>query len=100
MSCCLDFNQLDLQEDDDYDDVGEVVQHADLPPHACCYCGIHDPMYVVKCQLTKKWFCNGRGNTSGRKVLIVKILNVVRIDVFPVSLKMGCEFFRQECHYC
>lgn len=30
------------------------------------YCGIHDPAAVVMCNSTKKWFCNGRGNTSGR----------------------------------
>ncbi len=32
----------------------------------CRYCGIHDPSAVVMCNSTKKWFCNGRGNTSGR----------------------------------
>lgn len=32
------------------------------------YCGIHDPNCVVMCNSTKKWFCNGRGNTSGRYV--------------------------------
>lgn len=30
------------------------------------YCGIHDPAAVVYCSQSKKWFCNGRGNTSGR----------------------------------
>lgn len=30
------------------------------------YCGIHDPACVVYCNTSKKWFCNGRGNTSGR----------------------------------
>ena len=30
------------------------------------YCGIHDPAAVVMCNQTRKWFCNGRGNTSGR----------------------------------
>lgn len=33
------------------------------------YCGIHDPACVVYCNTSKKWFCNGRGNTSGRCVL-------------------------------
>ena len=33
----------------------------------CCrYCGIHDPASVVLDNTDKKWFCNGRGNTSGR----------------------------------
>lgn len=34
--------------------------------HVLRYCGIHDPAAVVMCNQTKKWFCNGRGNTSGR----------------------------------
>ena len=41
----------------------------ELPPHACKYCGIHDPAAVVMCNTTKKWFCNGRGNTSGRSAM-------------------------------
>ena len=35
----------------------------------CSYCGIHDVNVVVQCQTSKKWFCNGRGNTSGRQLL-------------------------------
>ena len=34
------------------------------------YCGIHDPSAVVMCNVTKKWFCNGRGNTSARYIRI------------------------------
>ena len=33
-------------------DNNQVVQLYDfdnLPPHACAYCGIHDPQAVVKC---------------------------------------------------
>lgn len=41
-----------------------------LHHHLCVpflsYCGIHDPACVVYCNTSKKWFCNGRGNTSGR----------------------------------
>lgn len=39
--------------------------------NALRYCGIHDPASVVFCNSTKKWFCNGRGNTSGRQDLTV-----------------------------
>ena len=54
-------------EDNGSDDEGEGVREAEeLPEHACHYCGIHDPASVVMCRTTKKWFCNGRGNTSGR----------------------------------
>ncbi|KAM7349984.1 upf1 RNA helicase [Cochliomyia hominivorax] len=40
-----------------------------LPPHACKYCGIHDPGTVVMCNNCKKWFCNGRGSTSGSHIV-------------------------------
>ncbi|KAF5395471.1 nonsense mediated mRNA decay factor [Paragonimus heterotremus] len=40
-----------------------------LPEHACAYCGIHDPACVVYSNTTKKWFCNGRGNTSGSHIV-------------------------------
>lgn len=41
----------------------------ELPAHACKYCGIHDPNTVVQCNICKKWFCNGRGNTSGSHII-------------------------------
>lgn len=41
----------------------------DLPEYACKYCGIHDPSCVVMCNVCKKWFCNGRGNTSGSHII-------------------------------
>ncbi|XP_061400067.1 regulator of nonsense transcripts 1 homolog [Musca vetustissima] len=40
-----------------------------LPQHACKYCGIHDPGTVVMCNNCKKWFCNGRGSTSGSHIV-------------------------------
>uniref|UniRef100_A0A1I8PHH0 DNA helicase n=1 Tax=Stomoxys calcitrans TaxID=35570 RepID=A0A1I8PHH0_STOCA len=40
-----------------------------LPNHACKYCGIHDPGTVVMCNNCKKWFCNGRGSTSGSHIV-------------------------------
>ncbi|CAH8489401.1 unnamed protein product [Schistosoma curassoni] len=51
-------------KDEDIDD-----SSVDLPEHACAYCGIHDPACVVFCNTTKKWFCNGRGNTSGSHII-------------------------------
>ncbi|XP_022697814.1 regulator of nonsense transcripts 1-like isoform X2 [Varroa jacobsoni] len=38
---------------------------SELPAHACKYCGIHDPACVLQCNICKRWFCNGRGSTSG-----------------------------------
>lgn len=41
--------------------------NAELPEHACAYCGIHSEASVVKCLGCDKWFCNARigGNHLG-----------------------------------
>lgn len=58
----------DLQfEEEDEDNVLCPVDA--LPNHACKYCGIHDPSTVVMCNNCKKWFCNGRGSTSGSHIV-------------------------------
>ncbi|KAK7481622.1 hypothetical protein BaRGS_00027138 [Batillaria attramentaria] len=54
----------------------------DLPKYACAYCGIHDPACVVFCNASKKWFCNGRGNTSGSHI----INHLVRAKAKEVTL--------------
>jgi regulator of nonsense transcripts 1 len=54
------FGELNFEEDEE-----DQYYNKDLPEHACKYCGIHDPSCVIQCNLCKKWFCNGRGNTSG-----------------------------------
>ena len=49
---------------------------------ACKYCGIHDPNSVVQCHVCKRWFCNGRGNTSGSHI----VNHLVRAKHKEVSL--------------
>lgn len=46
-------------------------REVELPEHACKYCGIHNPSCVVRCIFPncRKWFCNGRGNTSGSHII-------------------------------
>lgn len=56
----------DLQFEEDED---ELYGNRELPYHACKYCGIHEPSTVVMCNVCKKWFCNGRGNTSGSHII-------------------------------
>ncbi|XP_053671419.1 regulator of nonsense transcripts 1 homolog [Anopheles nili] len=58
--------ELQFEEDDDEIDPAE---NKHLPPHACRYCGIHEPSTVVMCNICKKWFCNGRGSTSGSHIV-------------------------------
>ncbi|CAI6372897.1 unnamed protein product [Macrosiphum euphorbiae] len=41
----------------------------ELPYYACKYCGIRDRGCVVMCNICKKWFCNGHGNTSGSHII-------------------------------
>ncbi|CAL8104829.1 unnamed protein product [Calicophoron daubneyi] len=51
-------------KDDDAEELAPKVSE-----YACAYCGIDDPACVVYCNTTKKWFCNGRGNTSGSHIV-------------------------------
>lgn len=55
----------------DLDNDEEGLTQITPPKHACKYCGISDPTCVVKCIATNKWFCNGRGLTSGRLYIIM-----------------------------
>lgn len=57
----------ELQFEDE--DEESVMPLKELPKHACKYCGIHDPGTVVMCNICKKWFCNGRGSTSGSHIV-------------------------------
>lgn len=58
----------ELQFEDD-DEAGGLAGVRELPSHACKYCGVHDPGCVVMCNICKRWFCNGRGNTSGSHIV-------------------------------
>uniref|UniRef100_A0AAV1V283 Upf1 domain-containing protein n=1 Tax=Peronospora matthiolae TaxID=2874970 RepID=A0AAV1V283_9STRA len=77
------FQQLTFDESLEEDTFEAPSQRAkDLPPHACAYCGLHDPASVVKCVASDKWFCNSRGNTSGSHI----IQHLVRSKHKEVSL--------------
>lgn len=49
---------------------------------ACAYCGFHDPSSVIQCNICKRWFCNGKGNTSGSHI----VNHLVRAKHKEVSL--------------
>eukprot|EP00760_Papus_ankaliazontas_P009431 PhM_4_TR14077/c6_g2_i1/m.60764/K14326/UPF1, RENT1; regulator of nonsense transcripts 1 len=65
--------QNDYDDDDDDEEEEEEEESVEdfLPEHACTYCGFHDPETVVRCNAAncKKWFCNGRGCTSGAHIV-------------------------------
>ncbi|TRY66918.1 hypothetical protein TCAL_04359 [Tigriopus californicus] len=50
-------------------ETGLALVEGEVPATACKYCGIHDPASVVLCAICQKWFCNGRGNTSGSHIV-------------------------------
>lgn len=64
-----DLADLQFEEEDDEGGGGSSSYVKELPAHACKYCGIHDPATVVMCNNCKKWFCNGRGSTSGSHII-------------------------------
>ncbi|KAL7744743.1 hypothetical protein ACLKA6_007049 [Drosophila palustris] len=66
-----DLADLQFEEEDDEGGGGSTSSAyvKELPAHACKYCGIHDPATVVMCNNCKKWFCNGRGSTSGSHII-------------------------------
>ncbi|SGZ22232.1 BQ5605_C022g09458 [Microbotryum silenes-dioicae] len=64
----LDPNAVANLYDDDFAGMLDDLNR-ELPPHACSYCGIHNPACVVKCLICNKWFCNSRGSTSGSHIV-------------------------------
>ncbi|XP_065221727.1 regulator of nonsense transcripts 1-like isoform X2 [Planococcus citri] len=56
--------ELQFEEDEE-----DAFCNKELPAFACKYCAIHDPSCVVMCNICKKWFCNGRGNTNGSHIV-------------------------------
>uniref|UniRef100_A0AC35UAT7 AAA_12 domain-containing protein n=1 Tax=Rhabditophanes sp. KR3021 TaxID=114890 RepID=A0AC35UAT7_9BILA len=69
-----------------------------LPMHACLYCGIHDVGGVVKCSECDRWFCNGKGKTSGAHILQHLIRSHHKeIEVHPESPIGGSSI---ECYHC
>lgn len=59
-------NELKFEEDEEED---ATASNQELAGHSCKYCGIHEPSCVVMCNVCKRWFCNGRGNTSGSHIV-------------------------------
>lgn len=62
---------LQFEEAFEDDDLAGEDFNKKLPPHACNYCGVHNPACVVRCNVPscRKWFCNGRGSTSGSHII-------------------------------
>jgi regulator of nonsense transcripts 1 len=92
----------DLKFEDTFEEGLEDTREREiaLPEHACRYCGIHNPSSVVRCIFPncRKWFCNGRGNTSGSHI----INHLVRAKHKEVSLHADSPLGETilECYNC
>jgi len=88
----------DLEFEDPDDDVPAHDPDAELPEHACAYCGISDPASVVYCKADGRWYCNGRGNLPGSHI----ITHLVRSRQKEVSLHSKCPLGDTvlECYNC
>ncbi|XJO77724.1 hypothetical protein BDV3_002266 [Batrachochytrium dendrobatidis] len=58
----LEFNHPEQDQD-------QSETAAELPSHACSYCGIHNVSTVVRCLTCSKWFCNARGQSNGSHII-------------------------------
>ncbi|TKR93806.1 hypothetical protein L596_008196 [Steinernema carpocapsae] len=76
----------------------EEIDMYNLPAHACRYCGIHDKSCVAQCLGCKKWFCNGKGSTTGSHI----VLHLVRAQHREVALHRDGTLgdTQLECYQC
>lgn len=87
---------------DDDDLEGESYDNlANLPPHACDYCGIHNVNSVVKCseKSCQKWFCNSKGNLKAGSHII---MHLVKSRHHEVSLHPESDNGETQidCYFC
>lgn len=67
-----DMRAYDYSDSSDSDELNAALEGIDqekLPEHACKYCCACDESSVVRCVTCNKWFCNGRGSTSGAHIV-------------------------------
>uniref|UniRef100_A0A0N5CES7 DNA helicase n=1 Tax=Strongyloides papillosus TaxID=174720 RepID=A0A0N5CES7_STREA len=89
--------------DEGSDDEGEYdgllgPDFSKLPPHACRYCGIHNVNQVLQCSTCEKWFCNGKGITTGAHILQHMIRAQHREINFHKEAELGDSVL--ECYQC
>ncbi|KAJ2777959.1 ATP-dependent RNA helicase [Coemansia javaensis] len=93
----LQLGQLSLGGDGAGDAAAGAEAEA-LPEHACAYCGNHDEGAAAKCLGCRRWFCNGRGNTSSSHI----IWHLVRAHHREVQLHPKSQLGETtlECYNC
>uniref|UniRef100_A0A914YUY4 DNA helicase n=1 Tax=Panagrolaimus superbus TaxID=310955 RepID=A0A914YUY4_9BILA len=89
---------LDMDKELYFHDEDDVGEQTNLPAHACRYCSIFDPSTVAKCLTCQKWFCNGRGLTTGSHI----INHLVRSGHKEIALHEDSPLGETvlECYHC
>lgn len=82
----------------------EAIQPYDfdkLPPHACAYCGVHEPGAVVKCLHADcgKWFCNGKGLSEYGSHIVLHMVKSKHKEI-ALHPKSDLKDANLECHSC
>jgi regulator of nonsense transcripts 1 len=91
-------DRIDVGYDDDDDAEVSPFDEAQLPEHACAYCGIHDPKCVLQDAKTKRWFCNG-GKMAGSHIVTHLVRSRSReVRLHPDSALGGDSSL--ECYAC
>jgi regulator of nonsense transcripts 1 len=93
-----DVVEPDVDDDDEDDADVSPFDEAQLPEHACAYCGIHDPKCVLQDFKTKRWFCNG-GKLAGSHIVTHLVRSRSReVRLHPDSALGGDSSL--ECYAC
>ena len=97
-----DDNESDRGSQDSNDRNIEEFNWKELPPHACSYCGIHDPNSVVKCNAKNcnKWFCNHKGEKSGNASHIAIHLVKAKHNEVAIHPDSDIGSIDVECYRC
>lgn len=61
-----DYNEFTAQTQSTEIEIPQIQKESE---NACKYCGIDSASSVVKCNTCSKWFCNGRGSSSGAHII-------------------------------
>lgn len=80
-------------------DADSPFDQTQLPPHACAYCGIHDPSSVLQDVKSGKWFCNATGLMPGSHIVTHLVRSRSREVRLHADSSLGGDSIL-ECYSC
>ncbi|KAG9394994.1 UPF1 [Carpediemonas membranifera] len=89
---------FDIEDDIDLDAMDFEMEGELLPEEHCSYCQAHHPHCLVRCNVCKKWFCNGRSGCSASHA----VMHMIRSKHKEISLhsKNALGATPIECYNC